>query len=258
MIYRIFLELFKSKSPLRECSQDHETEHRSVFPIGVKAPYSNPPIREWLISCPRLPLGNLGRYRDILSYPPLQLISSICFLLFHKTERTPFIPNPIRPPLLFPLLPLRIREPCSLSPLFLSRGGNPAHLSSKTRVKSQLQSYFIAPPLILFWRKLCTIFSYKRAFSCDLLISFPPFSTTKFRSWYESENHPALNPLPFYADCRQPSDRAITLCRNLISFLRSLGSKFGINRSSLMYYLHSKDYRYSCLFDYLIFRHFCH
>ena len=222
MIYRIFLELFKSKSPLRECSQDHETEHRSVFPISVKAPYSNPPIQEWSISCPRLPLGNLGRYRDILS-SPLQLISSICFLLFHKTERTSFIPNLIRPPLLFPLPPLRIREPCSLSPLFLSRGGNPAHLSLKTRVKSQLHSYFIAPPLILFWRKLCSIFSYKRAFSCDLLISSLPFSTTRFCSWYESESHPALNPLPFFADYGRPSNEAITLYRNLISFLRCLG-----------------------------------
>lgn len=101
----------------------------------------------------RLPLVNFELYRDIRS-PPLQLISSICFLLFHKTERTSFIPNPIRSRLLFPLpfpLPLlRIREPCSLSPLFPSRGGAPAHLSLKTRVKSQLHSYFIAPPLILF------------------------------------------------------------------------------------------------------------
>lgn len=162
--------------------------------------------------------GTLSRFLS----PPPQLISSICFLLFHKTEQTPFIPNPIRPPLLFPLL-LRIRKPCSLSPLFLSRGGDTARSSSKTRVKSQLHSYFIAPPLILFWRKLCTIFSYKRAFSCDLLISSLPFSTTRFRSWYESESHPALNSLPFFADYRRPSDEAITLCRNLISFLRCLG-----------------------------------
>ena len=222
MIYRIFLELFKSKSPLRECSQDHETEHRSVSPIIVKDPSSSPPTLEWLISCLRLPLGNLGRYRDIISSPPLQLISSICFLLFHKRERTPFIPNPIRPPLLFPLPLLCIREPCSLSPLFLSRGGDTARSSSKTRAKSQLHSYFIAPPLILFWRKLCTIFSYKRAFSCDLLMSSLPFSTTRFRSWYESESHQALNPLPFFADYGRPSDEAITLYRNLISFLRCL------------------------------------
>lgn len=97
MILRIFIELFKSESPSSKYSQDHETEHRSVFPISVKAPSSSPPTLEWLISCLRLPLGNLGPYRDILSYPPLQLISSICFLLFHKRERTPFIPNPIRP-----------------------------------------------------------------------------------------------------------------------------------------------------------------
>ena len=189
-----------------------------------------------------MPASSFSKFWTISRYPfpPLQFISSICFLLFHKAERIPFIPNQIRPPLLFPLPLLCIREPCSLSPLFLSRGGDTARSSSKTRVKSQLNSYLIIPPLITFWRKLCTILSYKRAFSCDLLISFPPFSTTKFRSWYESENHPALNPLPFYADCRQPSDRAITLCRNLISFLRSLGSKFCINHSSLMYSLHSK------------------
>ena len=82
MIYRIFLELFKSKSPSSKYSQDHETEHRSVFPISVKAPYSNPPIRERSISCLRLPLGNLGRYRDILS-PPCNLFhqSVSCFFI---------------------------------------------------------------------------------------------------------------------------------------------------------------------------------
>ena len=129
-------------------------------------------------------------------YPLLQLISSICFLLFHKTERTPFIPNPIRPPLLFPLPLLCIREPCSLSPLFLSRGGDTAHLSSKTRVKSQLYSYFIIPPLFCsdvnyVWFSLINELFY------DMLISSLPFSTTRFHSRYESESHPALNPYPF-------------------------------------------------------------
>ena len=83
VIYRIFLELFKSKSPLRECSQDHETEHRSVFPISVKDPSSSPPTLEWLISCLRLPLGNLGRYRDIISSPPCNLFhqSVSCFFI---------------------------------------------------------------------------------------------------------------------------------------------------------------------------------
>lgn len=83
MIYRIFLELFKSKSPLRECSQDHETEHRSVSPIIVKDPSSSPPTLEWLISCLRLPLGNLGRYRDIISSPPCNLFhqSVSCFFI---------------------------------------------------------------------------------------------------------------------------------------------------------------------------------
>lgn len=151
MIYRIFIEPFKSESPSSKYSQDHETEHYSVFSISVKDPSSSPTTLEWLIPCPRLPLVNFELYRDIRS--PLQLISSICFLLFHKTERTSFIPNPIRPRLLFPLPLLRIREPCSLSPLFLSRGDDTARSSSKTRVKSQLHSYFIAPPLILFWRK---------------------------------------------------------------------------------------------------------
>ena len=124
MILHIFIEPFKSESPSSKYSQDHETEHRSVSPISVKEPSSSPPTLEWLISCLRLPLGNLERYRNILSSPPLQLISSICFLRFHKTERTPFIPNPIRPlsfSLSFPLPHLCIREPCSLSPLFLSR-----------------------------------------------------------------------------------------------------------------------------------------
>lgn len=110
MIYRIFIEPFKSESPSSKYSQDHETEHRSVFPISVKAPSSSPPTLEWLISCPRLPLGNLGRYRNILS-SPLQLISSICFLLFHKRERTPFIPNPIR--LLFFSLSFSLFHSCA-------------------------------------------------------------------------------------------------------------------------------------------------
>lgn len=57
----------------------------------------------------------------------------------------------------------------------------------------------------------------------DSLISFPPFSTIKFRSLYKSESHPALNPLPFFADYGRPSDEAITLYRNLISFLGCLG-----------------------------------
>lgn len=159
VIYRIFLELFKSESPSSKYSQDHKTEHYSVFSISVKDPSSSPPTLEWLIPCPRLPLVNFELYRDIRS-PPLQLISSICFLLFHKTERISFIPNPIRPRLLFPLPLLRIRESFSLSPLFVSRGGDTARSSSKTRVKSQLHSYFIIPPLILFWRKLCTTLSY--------------------------------------------------------------------------------------------------
>ena len=162
--------------------------------------------------------GTLSRFLS----PPRNLFHQSVSCFFIRPNKLPLFQTRFVPPLLFPLL-LRIRKPCSLSPLFLSRGGDTARSSSKTRVKSQLHSYFIAPPLILFWRKLCTIFSYKRAFSCDLLISSLPFSTTRFRSWYESESHPALNSLPFFADYRRPSDEAITLCRNLISFLRCLG-----------------------------------
>lgn len=118
MIYRIFLELFKSESPLRECPQDHETKHYSVLSISVKGPSSSPPTLEWLISCLRLPLVNFEQYRDIRS-PPLQLISSICFLLFHKTERTPFIPNPIR--LLSFSLSFSLYHSCASGSLILSR-----------------------------------------------------------------------------------------------------------------------------------------
>lgn len=38
--------------------------------------------------------------------------------------------------------------------------------------------------------------------------------------------------------------------------LTLLRSKFDINHSFLVYSLHSKDKRYPCLFDCLIFRHF--
>ena len=238
MIYRIFLELFKSESPLRECSQDHETEHRSVSPISVKDPSSSPPTLEWLISCMRLPLVNFELYRDIRS-PPLQLISSICFLLFHKTERTPFIPNPIRPPLLFPLPLLCIREPCSLSPLFLSRVA--ILLIWVWKLVWNLNYILILLPLPLFcsdvnyvWLSLINELFY------DMLISSLPFSTTKFRSWHESESHPALNPTLFrrlwatfgwgYNAMPKPNF-VLTLLR----------SKFGINHSFLVYSLHSKE-----------------
>ena len=118
MIYRIFLELFKSESPSSKYSQDHKTEHYSVFSISVKDPSSSPPTLEWLIPCPRLPLVNFELYRDIRS-PSLQPISSICFLLFHKTERTPFIPNPIRP--LSFSLSFSLYHSCASGSLILSR-----------------------------------------------------------------------------------------------------------------------------------------
>lgn len=103
MILRIFIELFKSESPSSKYSQDHETEHRSVFPISVKAPSSSPPTLEWLISCLRLPLGNLGPYRDILSYPPCNLfLQSVSCFFIRENElplfQTRFVPFPSPPP----------------------------------------------------------------------------------------------------------------------------------------------------------------
>lgn len=82
MIYRIFLELFKSKSPSSKYSQDHETKHYSVFPISVKDPSSSPTTLEWLISCPCLPLVNFELYQDIRS-PPCNLFhqSVSCFFI---------------------------------------------------------------------------------------------------------------------------------------------------------------------------------
>ena len=96
MIYRIFLELFKSESPLRECSQDHETKHYSVLSISVKGPSSSPPTLEWLISCLRLPLVNFELYRDIRS-PPCSLFhqSVSCFFIRQNEPplfQTRFVP----------------------------------------------------------------------------------------------------------------------------------------------------------------------
>ena len=164
MIHRIFLEFFKSKSPSSKYSQDHETEHRSVFPISVKGPYSNPPIREWSIPCLRLPLVNFEQYRDIRSPPPCNLFHQSVSCFFIRQNELPlfqtrFVPFPSPSP--FPSTTLAHQGALfSLSPLFLSRGGDPAHLSLKTRMKSQLHSQFITPPIILFWRKLCMTLSY--------------------------------------------------------------------------------------------------
>lgn len=82
MIYRIFIEPFKSESPSSKYSQDHKTEHYSVFSISVKDPSSSPPTLEWLIPCPRLPLVNFELYRDIRS-PPCNLFhqSVSCFFI---------------------------------------------------------------------------------------------------------------------------------------------------------------------------------
>lgn len=82
MIYRIFIEPFKSESPSSKYSQDHETEHYSVFSISVKDPSSSPTTLEWLIPCPRLPLVNFELYRDIRS-PPCNLFhqSVSCFFI---------------------------------------------------------------------------------------------------------------------------------------------------------------------------------
>lgn len=207
------------------------TKHYSVFSISVKDPSSSPPTLEWLISCLRLPLVNFEQYRDIRS-PPLQPISSICFLLFHKTERTPFIPNPIRP------LSFSLYHPCASGSLVPSRHYF-FHVVAILLVRVRklvwnLNYILILLPLPLFCSDVNYVrFSLTNELFYDLLISSLPFSTTKFRSWYESESHPALNPLPFFAYYGRPSYEAITLYRNLISFLRSLGSKFCINHSFL-------------------------
>lgn len=88
MIYRIFLELFKSKLPSSKFSQDHETEHYSVFSISVKDPSSSPPTLEWLIPCPRLPLVNFELYRDIRS-PLCNLFHHSVSCLFIRQNELP-------------------------------------------------------------------------------------------------------------------------------------------------------------------------
>lgn len=103
MIYRIFLEPFKSKSPSSKYPQDHESEHHSVSPISVKDPSSSPPTLERLTSCLRLPLGNLGPYRDILSYPPCNLFHQSVSCFFIRENELPlfqtrFVPFPSPPP----------------------------------------------------------------------------------------------------------------------------------------------------------------
>lgn len=221
MIHRIFLEFFKSESPLRECSQDHETEHRSVFPISVKGPYSNLPIREWSIPCLRLPLVNFEQYRDIRS-PPCNLFHQSVSCFFIRQNELPLFQTRFVP------LSYSLYHSCASGSLVPSRH----HLFHVVAILLiwvwklvwNLNYILSLLPLPLFcsdmnyvWLSLINELFY------DILISPLPFSTTRFRSWYESESHPTLNPLPFFADYGRPSDEAITLCRNLISFLRYWG-----------------------------------
>lgn len=114
MIYRIFLELFKSKSPLRECSQDHETKHYSVFSISVKNPSSNPPTLEWLIPCPRLPLVNFELYRDIRR-PPCNLFHQSVSCFFIRQNELPLFQTRFVPP------SFSLYHPCASGSLVLSR-----------------------------------------------------------------------------------------------------------------------------------------
>lgn len=89
VIYRIFLEPFKSESPLRECSQGHGTKHYSVFSISVKDPSSSPPTLEWLIPCPRLLLGNFELYQNIRSTPPCNIFHQSVSCFFIRLNKLP-------------------------------------------------------------------------------------------------------------------------------------------------------------------------
>ena len=110
MIYRIFLELFKSKLPSSKYSQDHETEHRSGFPISVKDPYSSPPIREWSIPCTHLPLVNFELYRDIRS-PPCNLFHQSVSCFFIRQNELPLFQTRFVP---FSFsLPFPLYRPCA-------------------------------------------------------------------------------------------------------------------------------------------------
>lgn len=221
MIYRIFLELFKSKSPSSKRSQDHETEHRSVFSISVKDPYPNPPIRECSIPCPRLPLENL-KLHQTFRIPSCNFYHLFFSSFFISRNQLPLFQTRFVP------LSFCLYHSCASESLVPSR-----HyffhvvailLIWVWKLVWNLNYILILLPLPLFcsdvnyvWLSLINELFY------DMLISSLPFSTTRFRSWYESESHPALNPLPFFADYGRPSDEAITLYRNLISFLRCLG-----------------------------------
>ena len=115
MIHRIFLELFKSESPLRECSQDHETKHYSVLSISVKGPSSSPPTLEWLIPCLRLPLVNFELYRDIRSPPPCSLFHQSVSCFFIRQNELPLFQTRFVP------LSFSLYHSCASGSLILSR-----------------------------------------------------------------------------------------------------------------------------------------
>ena len=160
VIYRIFLELFKSESPLRECSQDHETEYRSVFPISVKDPSSSPPTPEWLILCPRLPLVNLELYRDIRSPPPCNLFHQSVSCFFIRQNELPLFQTRFVP------LSFSLYHPCASGSLVPSRHYF-FHVVAilfiwvwKLVWNLNYILILLSHPIILIWRKLCTILSY--------------------------------------------------------------------------------------------------
>lgn len=194
----------------------------SVFPISVKGPSSSPPTLEWLIPCPRLPLVNFELYRDIRRPPFCNLFHRSVSRFFIRQNELPLFQTRFVPVSFF------LYHSCASGSLVPSR-----HyffhvvailLIWVWKLVWNLNYILILLSLPLFcsdvnyvWLSLINELFY------DMLISSLPFSTTRFRSWYESESHPALKPLPFFADYGRPSDEAITLCRNLISFLRCLG-----------------------------------
>ena len=233
MIYRIFLELFKSKSPLRECSQDHETEHRSVSPISVKDPSSSPPTLEWLISCLRLPLVIFELYRDIRSPPPCNLFHQSVSCFFIRQNELPLFQTWFVP------LSFSLYHPCASGSLVPSR-----HyffhvvaipLIWVWKLVWNLNYILILLPLLLFCSDVNTMYDFLLQTSFFLRLanklSALQHHQVPLLIWKRKPSSP--QPLPFFAYYGRPSYEAITLYRNLISFLRSLGSKFCINHSFL-------------------------
>lgn len=240
MIYRIFLELFKSKSPLRECSQDYETEHRSVSPISVKDPSSSPPTLEWLISCLRLPLVIFELYRDIRS-PPCNLFHQSVSCFFIRQNELPLFQTWFVP------LSFSLYHPCASGSLVPSR-----HyffhvvailLIWVWKLVWNLNYILILLPLLLFCSDVNTMYDFLLQTSFFLRLA------NKLSALQHHQ-------VPLLIWKRKPScPQPPTLFRRLWAtfgwdynaipkpnlVLTLFRSKFGINHSSLMYSLHSKD-----------------